>query len=470
MPRACEADSACAQQTLRLPCESTVSETYARGVLAPRKRSRSNAAHPASSTRRKAYSSVFSRSARKRSNSAPISSALGTERDSSAWSASYWASSEATSSWTSLDVDISSAMSLRFDTDACSRSASGTAMPVAWLERTGQRQRRLREGRLRQVVRHVHGEAHRLAVELAEPELQQPGEAGRHLHPVDPAPVALHELGVGGVRREGHRPGVRDRHRDAVQADRQPYVQLVDEPDHRRREPLPLHVRLRPRQEQEDLTVLVGHPVEPQLDVGVGLPLVGVEDHGRTPTAIVVQLIVVELGQHLVVELGQQMGGEQPAGLPRVDETVHLMDEHGAVLLELGQHVLVRRCTAGADPSRPKSTVVTLHCSPNTAPDTAPDRLRLGVRKDIGVIVSVFVRRLKQGRTFADFIAEWEADAGFGVPTRVFNTISLEDPRDVIPIGFVAVTPEEVRQWLSAGSEAEVVGMTGSTASSNPRA
>ena len=73
------------------------------------------------------------------------------------------------------------------------------------------------------------------------------------------------------------------------------------------------------------------------------------------------------------------------------------------------------------------------------------------------MIVSVFVRRLKQGRTFADFTVEWEADAGFGVPTRVFNAISLEDPRDVISIGFVAVTPEEVRQWLSAGSEAEVV-------------
>ena len=32
------------------------------------------------------------------------------------------------------------------------------------------------------------------------------------------------------------------------------------------------------------------------------------------------------------------------------------------------------------------------------------------------MIVSVFVRRLKQGRTFEDFLAEWEADRGFGVP------------------------------------------------------
>ena len=36
------------------------------------------------------------------------------------------------------------------------------------------------------------------------------------------------------------------------------------------------------------------------------------------------------------------------------------------------------------------------------------------------MIVSVFVRRPKEGRAFAEFIEEWEADEGFGVPTRVF--------------------------------------------------
>jgi hypothetical protein len=35
------------------------------------------------------------------------------------------------------------------------------------------------------------------------------------------------------------------------------------------------------------------------------------------------------------------------------------------------------------------------------------------------MIVSVFVRRLKEGCTFADFVTEWEADTGFGVPTRL---------------------------------------------------
>jgi hypothetical protein len=73
------------------------------------------------------------------------------------------------------------------------------------------------------------------------------------------------------------------------------------------------------------------------------------------------------------------------------------------------------------------------------------------------VIVSVFVRRLKEGRTYADFIAEWEADQGFGVPTRVFTAQSLEDPRDIITIGFVAVSPQELAEWMAGGSEPEAV-------------
>jgi hypothetical protein len=71
------------------------------------------------------------------------------------------------------------------------------------------------------------------------------------------------------------------------------------------------------------------------------------------------------------------------------------------------------------------------------------------------MIVSVFVRRLTDGRTFADFVAEWEAEVGFGVPTRVFNAQSLEDARDVISIGFVNVSVDELHEFLAAGSARE---------------
>ena len=73
------------------------------------------------------------------------------------------------------------------------------------------------------------------------------------------------------------------------------------------------------------------------------------------------------------------------------------------------------------------------------------------------MIVSVFVRRLKPGATFGDFVREWEADEGFGVPTRVFNAQSLTDPRDVISIGFVAVDAEQVALWLSEEHAPEAV-------------
>jgi hypothetical protein len=76
---------------------------------------------------------------------------------------------------------------------------------------------------------------------------------------------------------------------------------------------------------------------------------------------------------------------------------------------------------------------------------------------EVAMIVSVFVRRLKPGRTFEEFPREWEADVGFGVPTRVFNGPGLDDPRSVISIGFVAATAEETRAWLAAGSVFEQV-------------
>lgn len=52
------------------------------------------------------------------------------------------------------------------------------------------------------------------------------------------------------------------------------------------------------------------------------------------------------------------------------------------------------------------------------------------------MIISVLVRRLSEGKDYADFRAAWLPDKGFGVPTRVVSGISMEDPREVITIGF----------------------------------
>ena len=82
--------------------------------------------------------------------------------------------------------------------------------------------------------------------------------------------------------------------------------------------------------------------VDPQMQVGVGLPLIGVEDHRWSAAAVVVQLIMVEFGEHFVLEVVQQIRGEQPSGLPGVHESVQLVDQHRAMLLELGDHRLVQ--------------------------------------------------------------------------------------------------------------------------------
>lgn len=73
------------------------------------------------------------------------------------------------------------------------------------------------------------------------------------------------------------------------------------------------------------------------------------------------------------------------------------------------------------------------------------------------MIIAVFIRRLKEGATFEDFIREWEADVGFGVKTRVVNAPSLSDPREVISIGFVDVSAAEFHEWASQVQTTEAV-------------
>ena len=79
------------------------------------------------------------------------------------------------------------------------------------------------------------------------------------------------------------------------------------------------------------------------------------------------------------------------------------------------------------------------------------------VGQTVRVIVTVFVRRLKEGASFEQFIAEWRADVGFGVPTRVFNAQSLADPRDIISIGFVDVTQAQLAELAHEAQPTEAV-------------
>lgn len=64
------------------------------------------------------------------------------------------------------------------------------------------------------------------------------------------------------------------------------------------------------------------------------------------------------------------------------------------------------------------------------------------------MIVSVLIRRLREGRDYADFRAAWLPDQGFGVPTRVISAVGLEDPREVVTIGFSDLDPADVDAFL----------------------
>ncbi|MFN7171943.1 MAG: hypothetical protein ACK4P3_04055 [Fimbriimonadaceae bacterium] len=51
----------------------------------------------------------------------------------------------------------------------------------------------------------------------------------------------------------------------------------------------------------------------------------------------------------------------------------------------------------------------------------------------------------------------WEADKGFGVPSRVFNAVSLEDEGEVLTIGFVDIEPSELTGLVTGVTQEEAV-------------
>ena len=65
------------------------------------------------------------------------------------------------------------------------------------------------------------------------------------------------------------------------------------------------------------------------------------------------------------------------------------------------------------------------------------------------MLVSVLIRRLREGRDYEDFKGAWYPSRGFGVPTRVLSGVSLADPREIVTVGFM---------HLAASRVAEVVG------------
>ncbi|MBN9623554.1 MAG: ROK family protein, partial [Actinobacteria bacterium] len=71
------------------------------------------------------------------------------------------------------------------------------------------------------------------------------------------------------------------------------------------------------------------------------------------------------------------------------------------------------------------------------------------------MIVAVFRRKLKPGKTIEDFTRAWEAEKGFGVPARVFTATSLSDPSEILTVGFVDLDPADLEAGAAAVAEQE---------------
>ena len=63
-------------------------------------------------------------------------------------------------------------------------------------------------------------------------------------------------------------------------------------------------------------------------------------------------------------------------------------------------------------------------------------------------MISILMRRLREGKTYEEFRAAWQRVGGFGVPTRVVTGQGLDDPREVVTIGFSDIELDEIEAFL----------------------
>jgi hypothetical protein len=65
------------------------------------------------------------------------------------------------------------------------------------------------------------------------------------------------------------------------------------------------------------------------------------------------------------------------------------------------------------------------------------------------MIVSILVRRLREDKTYEDFREAWLPEKGFGWPTRVVTAQRMDDPREIVTIGFSDISAEEGEALLA---------------------
>ena len=74
------------------------------------------------------------------------------------------------------------------------------------------------------------------------------------------------------------------------------------------------------------------------------------------------------------------------------------------------------------------------------------------------MFVAVFVRRLREGKTYEDFLEAWYPDKGFGFGGRgPITARSLTDEREILTIGFVDLASDELNDAMARVADQESV-------------
>lgn len=64
------------------------------------------------------------------------------------------------------------------------------------------------------------------------------------------------------------------------------------------------------------------------------------------------------------------------------------------------------------------------------------------------ITVSIITRRLKEGKTYEDFRKAWYHTVGFGTSSKLYTALNINDPREIIVMGFVESEMEDFMKGL----------------------
>jgi len=59
------------------------------------------------------------------------------------------------------------------------------------------------------------------------------------------------------------------------------------------------------------------------------------------------------------------------------------------------------------------------------------------------MVISILTRRLRRGKTYADFRKAWYHTVGYGTPSKLYSAINAFDEREIIVVGIGEIGPDQ---------------------------